>query len=103
MNFFRCTKIMVLFQINTFKMHGREHGVHLFHFRPEHEVKSPYIIVLMAGEEHGIQVVINVFFKFAVIFYRDSSETHLDKAVMNQLVDIFRQSEKRSHPLQILC
>ena len=89
-----CPVVVIFFQVNPFKMHGREDCVNLLHPGPGYEIDAPYIFVFMAGIEPGVHAVIDVLFEFVIIFFRDPAETDLDKTVVYQFIHIFRQIQE---------
>ena len=86
--------VVILFQIDSFKMHGRENRVHFLHLGPGHEIDAPYIFILMAWIKPGIHTIIDILFELVVIFLRDPAESDLDKTVVHQFIHIFRQVQE---------
>ena len=88
------TVVIILFQIDPFKVHGREDRVNLLHLGPGYKIDAPYIFIFMAWIEPGVHAVIDILFKFVVIFFRNPAETNLDKTVVYQFIHIFRQIQE---------
>ena len=95
------TVVVILFQIDPFKMHGGEDSIHFLHFCPGHEIDTPDIFIFMAGIKPGIQVIIYILFELVIIFLGDPAETNLNKTVMHQFIYIFRQVQEGGDTVQV--
>ena len=99
---FRCSIVIVFFQIDPLEMHGGKYSVYLFHLGPDYKIDSPYIIaVMVTGIEQGVKVIINIFFKAIIVFRRNPSEARLGETVMDQFVHILRKFQKRCDFIQV--
>ena len=64
---------------NFFKVHGRVGGIDLAGLMLRYKIDSPDILVIfIAFQEDGVQVVVNVFLEFLIILFLNTSEMKMN-------------------------
>ena len=88
----RCSGVIIRHK-DLLKMHGSVSGIDLTSLMLRHKVDAPDIlIVFIAFEEDGVQIVVNIFLEFLIILFFDTSEMKMNIFQMqdrgNIIIDI---------------
>ena len=82
-------------------MQGAVHSVYLDCLCGRNKVNSPDVLFIRSTfEKYGVQIVIDIFFKFFVVFVSDLSKTVFDKFEAKHLMDVEVEIQERLDPLQ---